>query len=374
MNNDVDSLVTAMSPELLGSLRRTDQRRRGEQYIRGLLTARGRKTARNLAAFVGEGAAEQSLHHFVAGSTWDWRVVRSSLARYVDEGLRPKAWVIRPMVVSKAGERSVGVHRRFIPDLGRVVNCQQSHGLWLASETMSAPVNWHLTLGGGPGGGPDRPDRDRHVSAYEEKEDLTYLVKELAQVNRASARPLVMDARIAGLPRLVRSLSLAGLPFMLRIAGDLPLAPAGGRVQADRRPRTRPAQHIMEQVQRLGRPLQWQGSISLVARHAVVLPGLLPQRTLMLMGVWRANRRRPADLWLTDLTSGEHGALGQLAMLVGRVDADFAEVSVGVGIRDFEGRSFQGWHRHVTLASIAHALRLSQGADWCAAPRTQRAS
>ncbi|MGK5629807.1 IS701 family transposase [Streptomyces sp. URMC 123] len=357
---DLESLVTEACEELLGSLRRTDQRRRGAQYIRGLLTASGRKTARNIATFVGAGASAQSLHHFVAGSTWDWRPVRAALARYVDDGLRPDAWVIRPMVVSKTGVRSVGVRRRFVPDLGRVMSCQRSHGLWLASDAMAAPVSWHLTLDGGPGG-----EADRQPGAAGEERDLARLVAEIAQANRTVARPVVMDARSAAVPPLVRALTTAGLPFMLRVGGELPLAPAAGRVQVDRRPQTAPAQHLMEQLKRLGRPVECHGAVNFVTPLAVVLPGMLPQRTLLLMGVWRANRRRPADLWLTDLTSWGHSALLRLAMLTERVDADFAGVSVDVGVRDFEGRSFQGWHRHVTLASIAHALRLSQGGQWC---------
>ncbi|MFI9630382.1 IS701 family transposase [Streptomyces sp. NPDC052042] len=354
-DDDFDSHVTETCSELFSSLRRADQRKRGEQYVRGLLTAQGRKTARNLAAFVGEGAADQNLHHFVAGSTWDWRSVRAALARYVDQMVCPDAWVIRPMVVYKGGGRSVGVGRRFVPDLGRVVSCQQSYGLWLASDTMAAPVNWHLTLGREPG---DR--HDRQLSAHGEEEQLADMVAELARANRALARPVVMDARIAALPRMVRALTAADQSFLLRVSGDLPLAPAGLRVQPGQPPQVASAQHLMEQLKRLSRPVEWQGSISFVAPYTVVLTGSLPQRTLLLLGVWRANRRRPADLWLTDLTSWNRGALLRLASLTARVDTDFAGVSVGVGIRDFEGRSFQGWHRHVTLASIAHALRLSE--------------
>ncbi|MEU0229028.1 transposase [Streptomyces sp. NPDC006284] len=351
-----DSLVSDACAELLGSLSRADQRRRGEQYIRGLLTAQGRKTARNLAAFVGEGAAEQSLHHFVAGSTWDWGEVRAALARYVDDRLTPDAWVIAPMVVSKAGVRSVGVSRRFVSDLGRVVSCQQSHGLWLASGQTAAPVSWRLTLGGARSGeGAARPP-----GAPGEEENIVRLVAEAAQANRALARPVVMDARAAVLPRLVRGLGLAGLPFMVRVGGNLPLASASGRGPVDHHTGTTSAQQLMEQLKRLSRPVEWRGSLSLVVPHPVVLPGVVPRRTLVLMGVWRGNRRRPADLWLTDLTSWDRGALLRLAMLTEQVDADFDRVSVGVGMRDFEGRSFQGWHRHVTLASIAHTLRLAQ--------------
>ncbi|MEU9124690.1 transposase [Streptomyces sp. NPDC048506] len=346
--------------ELLGSLRRADQRRRGGQYLRGLLTATGRKTARNIANFGGVGASPQSLHHFVASSTWDWRPVRAALARHVDDGLRPDAWVIRPMVVSKTGVRSVGVRRRFVPDLGRVMSCQRSYGLWLASDARAAPVSWHLTLDGGPGG-----EADVQPDAPGEERDLARLVAEIAQANRTVTRPVVMDARTAAVPPLVRALTTAGLPFMLRVGGELPLDPAAGRIQVGQRPQTSPAQHLMEQLKRLGRPVECHGAVNFVTPLAVVLPGMLPRRTLLLMGVWRANRRRPADLWLTDLTSSGHGALLRLAMLTERVDADFATVSVDVGIRDFEGRSFEGWHRHVTLASIAHALRLSQDGQWC---------
>jgi hypothetical protein len=38
------------------------------------------------------------------------------------------------------------------------------------------------------------------------------------------------------------------------------------------------------------------------------------------------------------------------------VDHDLTEIAERVGIRDFSGRSFVGWHRHVTLASAAPAV------------------
>jgi syndecan 1 len=38
------------------------------------------------------------------------------------------------------------------------------------------------------------------------------------------------------------------------------------------------------------------------------------------------------------------------------VDEDFDRIADQVGIRDYSGRSFDGWHRHVTLASAAHAV------------------
>jgi SRSO17 transposase len=45
------------------------------------------------------------------------------------------------------------------------------------------------------------------------------------------------------------------------------------------------------------------------------------------------------------------------------VDRDFADIADRVGVRDYAGRSFAGWHRHMTLASAAHAAVVLRDAD-----------
>ena len=39
-----------------------------------------------------------------------------------------------------------------------------------------------------------------------------------------------------------------------------------------------------------------------------------------------------------------------------RVDEDFERITDRMGIRDYAGRSYDGWHRHVTLVSAAHTI------------------
>jgi hypothetical protein len=77
---------------------------------------------------------------------------------------------------------------------------------------------------------------------------------------------------------------------------------------------------------------------------------------LTLLGLARTGQSWPDELWLTDLTTAAPATLIRLGGVAARVDQDFAEVADRVGIRDFAGRSFSGWHRHVTLASAAHAI------------------
>jgi SRSO17 transposase len=46
----------------------------------------------------------------------------------------------------------------------------------------------------------------------------------------------------------------------------------------------------------------------------------------------------------------------ELVRLADRVGREAAGAGEEVGLRDFVGRSFRGWHHHVTLASVAHAV------------------
>jgi hypothetical protein len=39
-----------------------------------------------------------------------------------------------------------------------------------------------------------------------------------------------------------------------------------------------------------------------------------------------------------------------------RVEHDYREMKTGLGLDHFEGRSFVGWHRHVTLVVLAQAF------------------
>ncbi len=76
-----ETVLADLCSVFFASLPRSDQRRRGLEYIRGLLNARGRKSIRNIATVLGGPGTEQSLHHFVSSSPWDWRPVRRSVAR-----------------------------------------------------------------------------------------------------------------------------------------------------------------------------------------------------------------------------------------------------------------------------------------------------
>ena len=141
-----EAVLAELSGLLFGSLSRSDQRRNGAQYLEGLLSVDGRKSIRNIASAFGVEANEQSLHHFINSSTWDWRTVRQALSRYLLRVAPPQAWALYPMITPMTGQQTVGVQRRFVPAMGQLVNVQRAIGVWASSERMCSPISWRLHL------------------------------------------------------------------------------------------------------------------------------------------------------------------------------------------------------------------------------------
>ncbi len=356
--------VSELCQGFFDSLPRADQRRKAELYVRGLLTARGRKTMRNIAAHAGMPAGEQSLHHFISCSTWDWRPVRETLAAHLDSLLNLQAWVVKPMMIPKSGAHSVGVERRFDAESGHMVNGQQAFGAWAASEEVSVPVSWALHL----------PEETTLAGC------AAHAALDIAKTRSLRRLPVVVDAVDGGAEAIPGWLAAAEVPFMIEVAPSTALyvtdpqlpGAVGELVTAGR---------IMDAAGTLRRPVRYQDRADRSVRISFVAALQVEQaentagarrrptgrKPLLLVGEWSDARRRPERYWLTDLTNTPPALILRLGHLSRRIERGATDLSDRVGMRDFEGRSFQGWHRHVTLASAA------QAAAALAAPPAERA-
>ncbi|MEU2620323.1 transposase [Streptomyces sp. NPDC007157] len=373
---DVTDPGDEFSAALFASLRRSDQRLRARHYLRGLLAAKGRKSIRNIATLAGGAAAEQSLHHFISGSTWDWAPIREALAGHVTRALTPPAWVVRPMFIPKTGEHSVGVERQFAPEYGQVLNGQLAFGAWAATEGISVPVHWRLHL---PEPWLEDARRRRKAeipdSARAETPDECATATALALPHRweAPRRSVVLDTHVTGLGGVVRSFAEAQVPLLARVDGGTRLIVAD-RAMPGYRAGAIPARHIMESVQGLRRRLDTPGgavrrtTLAAAVRVRLTRPGFGGE--LLLIGEWHERGEAPTALWLAAPATAPVGDLVRLTWLAQRVARDEKQIGERVGVRDFEGRSFRGWHRHMTLASVAHAASvLAAGAGESDEPR-----
>ncbi|MER7762581.1 transposase [Streptomyces sp. NPDC097619] len=362
---------------LFASLPRRDQRLKGEQYLRGLRVARGRKSIRNIAAHLGEAAMEQSLHHFISSSTWDWTPVRAALAARVAGSVAPHALVVQPMAIVKTGEQSVGVDRAVDPRTGHAFRGQTALGVWQTAPSLSVPVHWRLYL---PDSWTTDPRRRRRaeipaeVGAESLEESAVAAALEAVPLVPGPRRPVVLDLPVNRAGAVLRQFTAAGVPAVVRITGEVrctvedPSLPGYGGGPL-------PARQVLAGVRSLRRPAAWTdpadpgtSRTSLVTTVRVGLPGGSPTSAAgggaLLFGEWAGPRTGPgADpydaptaLWVTNTARVRAETLLRTTRLADRATHALEHGGDAAGLRDFEGRSFRGWHRHITLASAAQAL------------------
>jgi SRSO17 transposase len=353
----------------LSSLARADQRRWGETYVRGLVTVPGRKSIRRIADEVVGRRAEQSLQQFVNQSTWKWEPVRRSLADHVTDLVQPRAWVALDAVFPKEGESSVGVARQYVPSLGKVLNCQQGLALCLVGERAGCPVNWRLSLP--PCWDDDVSRRLRtHVPDSEQHQPRwRHLMQAVDQTMLAwhlRPMPLLLDATDEpNLDTRLRMLERRGLSYLVRVSPTA-RAPRWPRQQG----RVPAVGEIAGLAGRTSSPLMWQSwsdnrwpgtrIIAASMPHSGQTwfgcqAGSVPQQLVIR---WRASNPRDKELWLTNL---RRVRLPEMAALLDKYDIAvdaLRDMDHMVGLQHFEGRSFPGWHHHVTLASMAYAYTL----------------
>src|SRR5215203_5209143 len=137
--------LEAFADDIFASLPRTDQRARGQCYLRGLMLDGRRKSVEPMAQRLGE-VHYQALHHFIGVSPWDWRPVRRRLAERLVGALSPTAWAVDDTGFPKDGDRSVGVQRQYCGTLGKTANCQLGVSVNAVTEQASCPLDWRLFL------------------------------------------------------------------------------------------------------------------------------------------------------------------------------------------------------------------------------------
>ncbi len=76
-----------------------------------------------------------------------------------------------------------------------------------------------------------------------------------------------------------------------------------------------------------------------------------------LIAEWPPDQKEPTKYWLSNLpATTPKRTLIRWAKLRWRIEHDYRELKTGLGLHHYEGRTWQGWHHHVTLVSAAHAF------------------
>ena len=368
---------------------RQERRHYAEVYIRGLLMDGERKSIEPMAHRLPDGDV-QALQQFVNQSPWSYQTVRASLARKMEGELVPEAyWIIDDVSLPKKGEHSVGVARQYCGALGKTANCQVAVTLDLGTEDSSIPLDWALYL-------PEEwtKDRDRLKKAGV-PEEITFKTKlelALGLIDEVRAwglrdRVVLADSAYGGAYEFRRGLRDRGLDYVLQVeAGmtawtedphpDVPPMKKSGtiprkRLYAQELPPSPSLREIAKNLPKTHwKKVTWregtQGPLcSRFARLIVWMAnGLVQGKTMKiqpeeLLIEWPEHSPEPLKYWLSSLSP--HISFRRLVRKAKgrfRIEQDYREMKMEVGLDHFEGRSWQGWHHHVTLVARAYSFLL----------------
>ncbi|MEH0830718.1 MULTISPECIES: IS701 family transposase [unclassified Micromonospora] len=385
--------LEAFAADVFTPLPRSDQRAKGETYLRGLLLDGRRKSMQPMADRLR--VDHQGLQQFVTTSTWDTTAVRMRLARRAVDVVKPTAWVVDDTGFPKDGKGSPGVARQYSGTLGKVANCQIGVSVHAVTDTASCPLDWRLYLptawdddtvdeAARPGVAAARarcgiPDEERHRPKW------ALVVQMLDELIEFGLRPplLAADAGYGDNSQFRSALDERGIDYIMQVKGDAlahePDVRPVERVWSGRgRPPTRTdprypktAVSLVELVWAAGRAaaetITWrEGSKGTMTSQFVFLrvrpaghrvardaDGLLPERWLIAQ--WPDDQAEPVKYWLSSLPEAtSHTDLVRYGKIRWRIEHDYRELKTGLGLDHFEGRSWTGWHRHVTLVTAAH--------------------
>ncbi|MGP3686902.1 IS701 family transposase [Streptomyces sp. IBSNAI002] len=374
--------------EVFAPLVRPDWQAKGQLYLRGLLLDGRRKSMQPMAERLG--VDHQQLQQFMTSSTWPVKDVRAGLAWRAVQAVRPQVWVVDDTGFPKDGKASPGVARQYSGTLGKVGNCQIGVSVHAASDTASCPLSWRLFLPqswDGPEAAQRRaacriPESEYHRPKWQLALEM---LDELAGIGLRPAA-LVADTGYGANADFRHGLEDRGLAYVLQVKGEMtahgedavPHQPGYGGLGPRPLPRyrTRPVslrEHVLTAGRHRGRAVTWRkGSKAAMSSHFVFLRVRLAGRRpkpaedgtiplVWLIAQWPEGEAEPVKYWISNLPAGLPAKdLVRLAKSRWRIEHDYRELKTALGLDHFEGRSFTGWHRHVTLVTAAHLFLTEQ--------------
>jgi SRSO17 transposase len=382
--------------DVFASVPRRDQRAKGDCYLRGLMLDGRRKSIQPMAERLPDGN-EQNLQQFVNQSTWDPVPVRRRIARRMVPQVGPDAWAVDDVSFPKDGRMSVAVAHQYCGALGKQANCQVAVSVHAVSDTASCPLQWRLFV---PQEWAHDPVRRRRTGIPEEighREKWRLALDTIDELAGWGLVPpvVVADAGYGQNADFRDGLEHRSIDYVVAIRSDVtvhphdaqPTAPAwsGNGRKSQPRYRGRPSP-VAVLAAGHGRQafteVTWrEGSRGPMRSHFLALrvrpagiksrrlaqaaadpgswDGVLPEVTLLVE--WPDGAEAPTDYWLSNLPADTPVVeLVRLAKIRWRIEHDYRELKHGLGLDHFEGRSWTGWHHHVTLVTAAHAFLTEQ--------------
>ncbi|MCP4742242.1 MAG: IS701 family transposase [Actinomycetales bacterium] len=364
--------------ELLGN-----KTRRGTfaQYALGLFGDASRKSAEPIAAALCSDPDDaQAMHfklcNFLRRSPWQDAPIRQFATRYAVDAMQKRSpirtWIVDDTGFLKKGDKSPGIHRQYTGSAGKVTNCQVAVSLTLASDSAHVPADFRLYL-------PKvwTEDRKRCREAWipdtvEFAPKWKLALDMITSAVDAEMPPGVVcaDSGYGDTGAFRDGVENLGLSFAVGVHRTTTVR----RVRGSKRRRLDPVQSVEELAFNLPakcfRKVTWRdGTKSKLSAKA----------TAVRVQVEHGDGRAPTDQWLLiEWPDGEHlpskftlsnllasTSLKRLFLVTKerwRVERSYQDLKGQLGLDHFEGRSFTGWHHHVTIVLCCYAFCVAEHA------------
>jgi SRSO17 transposase len=364
------------------------QREWAGTYLRGLMmTGLKRKSVQPMAAALG--VPEQNLGHFVGVAGWEARQVAVWLAARAIRVVDPQVWVLDDHPFLRSGAKIVCAQKQYagngLPRLCQVGVC------WHAvSPRGSTPLYWRLFM---PEAWADDPQRRRaaHIPqglSHQTKPELA--LEALDDLASVGLRPpvAVADSLYGQNVSFRQGLSDRGVPWLVAIPGHTALLSATGEPVTAwaRESEQENAYTVAGRIRCHARRFRYRkpahghkaryGWFAAVRVHAAGTAtrraaaagrdgGHLSEYTLLVQ--WRTKHPTDPDhadayrIWLTDLPPDTPlSALVRYTTSRWEIETDYKDMNQNLGLGQYEGRTWPGFHHHTILVAAAHLYCLEQ--------------
>jgi len=368
--------------DLLEPVGRSERRHWGAVYVRGLLLDGERKSIEPMAARLPEGNA-QAMQQLVGQSPWAWTPVWARLGQRMTRELEPDAaWVLDDTGFPKQGAHSVGVARQYSGTLGKTGNCQIAVSLHHVGAMGTTVLGWRLYL-------PESwiTDAERRKDAgipedvtFKTKPELAMELIDQARTWGLADRIVLADGGYGDVTEFREALETRQLPYAVGIGPQVGVWPKPPtitqRVYSGKgRPATRwvygtqrpPSVKDVALKARGWKTIRWREGTKgwLTSRFVSVRvrpshgyhEGEPPHKEVWLLIEWPVEEPEPTKYFLCDLPpTYTLRRLVRVTKCRWAIEQDYHQLKEELGLDHYEGRTWAGWHHHVTLTMLAHAF------------------
>jgi len=386
MAQDLDAFATDRLQQYLNRLdtHLKDHRKRESFaiYAFGILGESARKSVEPIAALAcPDPALTKKMHdkllHFVGHSEWSDERVRLEATRYICEVLSEQepvtTWVIDDTGFLKQGSHSVGVQRQYTGSAGKIANCQIGVSLEIATRTQHAPIDFELYLPESWASDPALRERARIPDdvQFQTKTQLALGMIERAEAAQIPGDIILADSAYGESCEFRQRVRELGFDYGVGIRGGTKVRRIGANGRLGKPMCVSDLAGTIPRRRR--RKLRWRegtnatlsGRFSFCRVKTTHDDGtpIEDREDQWLVIEWPLGDNEAMKFYLTTLPRRmSHKQIVRIIKERWRTERMYEDLKGELGLDHFEGRSFHGWHHHVSVVICCYAFVVAERA------------